>query len=47
MDFDRKQILQSEFRKLGIDFDQVISENVIFKFLDEKSHGAFDNSIAL
>ncbi|CAD8047958.1 unnamed protein product [Paramecium sonneborni] len=47
MDLDRKHILLNEFRKLNIDFDQQISENVIFKFLDEKSHGTFDNSIAL
>ncbi|CAD8043358.1 unnamed protein product [Paramecium primaurelia] len=47
MDFDRKHILLNEFRKINIDLDQPISENVIFQFLDEKSHGTFDNSIAL
>lgn len=30
MDFDRKHILLNEFRKINIDLDQPISENVIF-----------------
>ncbi|CAD8052696.1 unnamed protein product [Paramecium sonneborni] len=47
MDFDRKHILLNVFSNLNIDFDQPISENVIYKFLDEKSHGTFDNSITL